>query len=439
MSIACLGISTQRGSFTTWNPETGKHYHRFITWKDLRADTLVQEWNSSMIMKSLRAGSHLLYMMSRSKRFLAGSVLKLMNTQMTLRLNWILQHVPGLKEAASRGRVMFGGVDCWLLYKFTGKHITDVSSASATGLFDPFTMRWAGWALNLFQLPQNIFPEVVDTTTNFGYVSKEVFGADIPILCSMADQAASLFGSCCFHPGDLKITMGTGSFINVNTGNEPHASVSGLYPLVGWRIGSELVYVAEGASNDTGTLIEWAKYLGIVNEPSETSIMANSVDDSDGVYFIPAFSGLQAPINDQSAAAGFLGVKPTCSKAHLVRSLLESMVFRISLLYESLCKETHFTYHTIRIDGGVSKNDFIMQLLADLSGLEVERATSSEMPILGVAFLAGLQYGIWKKKEELLQFRHVEKIFVPCEERRKAYSTVFSEWKRALNRFKEWY
>ncbi|XP_015592528.1 putative glycerol kinase 5 [Cephus cinctus] len=438
-SIACLGISTQRGSFTTWNFETGKHYHRFITWKDLRADMMVKEWNSSMTMRGLRTGAHLLYVLSRSKRFLAGSVLKLMNTQMTLRLTWALQHVPGLNEAAINGRAVFGGVDCWLLYKLTGKHITDASSASATGLFDPFTMQWAGWALNLFKLPRNIFPKVVDTAGAFGNVSKDIFGAEIPICCSMADQAASLFGSGCFQPGDLKVTMGTGTFVNVNTGNEPHASVTGLYPLVGWRLGSELVYVVEGASNDTGTLIEWAKSLGIITQPSETSDLANSVLDSDGVYFVPAFSGLQAPINDQTAAAGFLGVKPTSGRAHLVRSLLESLAFRILLLYDSLRHETRYTYRKIRVDGGVSRNDFLMQLLADLTGLEVERATSSEMSILGIAFLAGLQQGIWKNREELLKLRHVEKCFKPNEERRLQYQPIVSQWKRALDRFKDWY
>ncbi|XP_033228077.1 putative glycerol kinase 5 isoform X2 [Belonocnema kinseyi] len=346
--ISCLGISSQRGTFLTWDLETGKHYHKFITWKDLRADTMVKEWNSSFTMKTLRAGSNALYAFFRSKRFLAGSVLKLMNTQTTLRLLWAVQNVPGLQEAAIRGKAVYGGVDCWLLYKLTGKHVTDVSSASATGLFDPFTMEWAGWALGIFKLPRSLFPEVRDTAGNFGTVPKDLFGAEIPIFCSMADQAASLYGSGCFKPGDLKVTMGTGSFLNVNTGQEPHASVTGLYPLVGWRLGSELVYVVEGASNDTGSLIEWAKFLGIINQFSETSDLANSVEDSNGVYFVPAFSGLQAPINDPLAAAGFLGLKPTSGKAHLTRSLLESLVFRILLLYKALLNETRFSYQRIR-------------------------------------------------------------------------------------------
>ncbi|OAD62930.1 Putative glycerol kinase 5 [Eufriesea mexicana] len=329
-TIVGLGISTQRCSFTTWNLKDGRHYHNFITWKDSRANDMVNEWNSSISMKGLRLGSQILYTLSRKKRYLAASVFKFMNTQISLRLLWALQHVPGLQEAANNGNAVFGGVDSWLLYKLTvqaqtrpsneppaagevfiklgdtviiviagipeRRHVTDVSSASATGLFDPFTMCWSYVMINLLKLPNSIFPEVMDTCGNFGVTPKDVFGVEIPILCSMADQSASLFGSGCTQPGDLKITMGTGTFVNVNSGSKAHASVSGLYPLVGWRINDELVYMVEGASNNTGVLIEWAKKIGIIDHAAETANTARSVNDSDGVYFVPAFSGLQTEI-----------------------------------------------------------------------------------------------------------------------------------------------
>ncbi|KAJ8670409.1 hypothetical protein QAD02_001668 [Eretmocerus hayati] len=436
--IETLGIATQRCSIITWDPETGKHYHNFITWKDLRADSLVNEWNSSLAMRGLRLGSKFLYTLSRNKRYQAGSVLQLMNQQMTLRLLWALQNVEGLREAADSGKAVFGGVDCWLLYKLTGEHVTDVSSASASGLYDPFTMQWSGWAQRMFGLPATMFPRVVDTAGDLG-IAKLYDDLTIPISCSMADQAASLFGSGCFKPGEIKLTMGTGSFFNVNTGSQPHASITGLYPLVGWRYGSELVYVVEGSSNDTGTIIEWTKSLDLIQNPLDTSALANSVKNSDGVYFIPAFSGLQAPISDQNAASGFLGVKPTTSKAHLVRSILESLVFRVLLIYECIHRETKFTYHTIRVDGGVSLNDFIMQLLADLTGLEVERSTSSEMSIFGVAFLAGLHKGIWKSKDDILKIRQVQEVFHPNKERLAEYQNLIQDWRRAVERFKNWY
>ncbi|XP_014212475.1 putative glycerol kinase 5 [Copidosoma floridanum] len=437
--IETLGISTQRGSIITWDPESGKHFHNFITWKDLRADSLVKEWDASLAMRGLRLGSRLLYMTLRNKRFQAGSVHRLMNTQMTLRLLWALQNVDGLRDAATSGKAVFGGVDCWLLYKFTGAHVSDVSSASASGLFDPFTMEWAGWAQKLFGLPATMFPRVVDTAGDFGRLPGSLFGADIPISCSMADQAASLFGSGCFQSTELKLTMGTGSFINVNTGLEPCVSVAGLYPLVGWRFGSELTYVVEGASNDTGSIIEWARAMEFVQNPVDTNTLATSVNDSDGVYFVPSFSGLQAPINNPNAASGFIGVKPTTRKAHLVRAMLESLVFRVILLYECIIRETKFSYHSIKVDGGVSRNDFAMQLLADLTGLEVERSTSSEMSILGVAFLAGLHQGIWRNKQDILKLRKVERVFTPSKKRRGDYEKVIKEWKRAVEKFKDWY
>ncbi|GAB1866198.1 Putative glycerol kinase 5 [Camponotus japonicus] len=438
-SIVCFGISSQRASFITWNLKTGKHYHKFITWKDQRASALVNEWNQSMTMKGFRIVSRILHTVTRNNRFLAGSVLKFMNMQVNLKLVWVLQNISGLREAASNGEMAFGGVDCWLLYKLTGKHIMDVSSASATGIFDPFQMKWSNWLLYMLQLPHNILPEVVDTAGNFGIIPESLFGAEIPIYCSMADQAASLFSSGCFKPGDLKVTMGTGTFLNVNTGREPHASVAGLYPVVGWRIGEELIYVAEGSSSDTGILIEWVKSIGIVNDATETAGMANSVNDTDGVYFVPAFSGLQAPINDYTAATGFLGIKPTTKKEHIVRSLLESLVFRIKLLHECLRNETSFTCQKIKVDGGVSQNDFIMQSLADSTGLDVERPKSVEMSILGVAFLAGLQCGLWKSREEISMLHQVDKIFKPNKESQSFYQHAYNQWKRAVERFKNWY
>ncbi|XP_043671784.1 putative glycerol kinase 5 [Vespula pensylvanica] len=438
-SFACFGISAQRGTFSCWNLLTGKHYHNFITWKDLRADSMVKEWNHSIMIRGLRIVAYILYILSKSKRFLAGSVLKFMNTQITLRLLWALQHVSGLREATINDSVAFGSIDCWLLYKLTGRHITDVSSASATGLFDPFTMKWATWIFSLLKIPSHIFPKIVDTTTNFGVTPKHIFGVEIPIVCCMADQAASLFGSGCFQPGDMKITMGTGTFVNVNTGTEPHATITGLYPLVGWRMGSELVYIVEGASNDTGILMEWAKALEIYKDVAETADLANSVEDSDGVYFIPAFTGLQAPINNHTAAAGLLGVKSTTNKGHIVRSLLESLVFRTLLLYDSLRTETCFTFKKTRIDGGVSQNDFIMQLLADLTGLEVERPINVEMSIFGVAICAGLYCGIWRNKEELIHLRKIDKVFKPNKKSQLSYENVIAQWKRAVDRFKDWY
>nr|CAD7194093.1 unnamed protein product [Timema douglasi] len=439
--VTCLGISTQRSTFTTWHKDTGKTFHNFITWKDIRADGLVRYWNNSYKMMSLRTGARLLYTFTRSKRFLAGSVLRLMNTQVTMRLVWALQHVESLKEAASQGHAMFGTVDTWLLYRLTAGrlHVTDVSNASATGMYDPFTMDWGSWALQLFNIPGDMLPKVCDTAANFGVVDPRILGTALAIRCSMADQAASLFGLCCFQEGDVKVTMGTGTFINLNTGKTPHASVAGLYPLVGWRYKDEIVYVAEGASNDTGSLVKWAQQVGFVNTPAESAEQALSVKDSDGVFFVPAFNGLQAPINDYQAAAGFIGLKPTTSKHHMVRAILESLAFRVVQLYDTLQQEAGCDCSLIRVDGGVSHNDFVCQLLADLIEIKVERPTSTEMSVLGVGFLAGLYSGVWKSKEELCQLRKVDRVFEPQKNSKQNYEPIMTQWSEALTRFFNWY
>ncbi|KAL0869923.1 hypothetical protein ABMA27_006119 [Loxostege sticticalis] len=440
--MSAMGISTQRSTFITWSRSTGKPFHRFITWKDMRADRLVRQWNDSYTWKLIKAGAYALYLVTRSKRFRAGSALKFMNSQTTLRLHWAIHNVPELKAAIEDGDAMFGTLDCWLLYKLSGNkiHMTDVSSASATGFFDPFTMQWASWAMTLFKIPAEALPTVVDTAgDHFISTSPAVWGHSIPIRSSMADQTASMWGSCCFEVGDVKLTMGTGTFFDINTGSHPHASVSGLYPVVGWQIGKELVYSAEGANSDTASIIKWAQNLGLFGDPEETAEIAQSVPDSDGVYFIPAFSGLGPPYNDGTAASGFVGMKPSTTRAHLVRAVLESLAFRTAQLYDCVRAETDFEFHSIRLDGGVSNNDFVAQLVADLTGLQVERPVNVEMSSLGCAHIVGLQLGIWKSKEELKSLRKIASILKPRREARQWYQAHIARWEDAARRMCGWY
>lgn len=282
-------------------------FHNFITWKDLRADNLVKKWNSSLYIKSLRTGCSVLHSVTRNARFLAGSVLKLMNTQITMRLLWVMQNNNEFQKAINNKTALFGTLESWLLYRFRQgndrtkqvEHISDISNATATGFFDPFTLKWAGWALNMFSIKEEILPKVVDNSYDYGTIDPSIFGAPIRIGCSISDQSASLFGSNCFNKGDIKVTLGTGSFLNVNTGDKCNASVHGLYPLVAWRLHNnenpkiaELIYCVEGASNDTGSIIQWAINFGLFKDPSLSSDIANSVENSDGAYFVPAFSGI---------------------------------------------------------------------------------------------------------------------------------------------------
>ncbi|XP_055322195.1 putative glycerol kinase 5 [Sitodiplosis mosellana] len=451
IDISCLGISTQRSTFITWDRTTGETFHNFITWKDLRADSMVRKWNDSVTLKLMHGVSHFLYMFTRNKRFLAGSVLKLMNAQTTLRLSWMIQNNKKLQAAIEHKNALFGTLDSWLLYRlrqgndldFKPEHISDVTSCSATGFYDPFTLQWAKWALNLFSIKANMLPTVVDNSYNFGHIHRSLLGHEIPIGSSLGDQSASMWGSCCFNTGDIKITLGTGSFLNLNTGSQCPASIYGLYPLVAWRYAdkknTELVYCMEGAANDTGSIIQWAMNFGLFQDPSKSADIANSVDDTEDVYFVPAFSGLGAPINDHQAASGLIGIRPSTKNAHIVRAILESIAFRLTQLYTCTQTETNFKFSVIRVDGGVSKNDFICQLLADLTKLKVERAFDSELSALGAGFLAGLRVGIWNTRDELVKLRKVERVFVPNESVYERSMNKMKNWERAVNRFKGWY
>lgn len=452
--ITGLGLSTQRCSFISWDKKTDEYFHNFITWKDLRADNLVKKWNSSFTIKMINTVSYLLYLVSRSKRFLAGSVLTMMNSQVTLRLLWQMENNTRLKEAITNKTAAFGTLDTWLLYKLRKglentseiEQISDITSATATGFFDPFTRTWAKWAFTFFSIKSEILPKVVDNAYNFGYVHKSLFGNKIKISSSLSDQSAAMWGSCCFNEGDVKVTLGTGSFLNLNTGKQCHASVYGLYPLVAWQFNSQnknnndkLVYCVEGAANDTGTIINWGLNFGLYDDPAKTSDIAESVQDTDGVFFVPAFSGLGPPINDHKAASGFLGIRPSTRKAHMVRAILESITFRVAQLYQCTKSETDYKLTCIRIDGGVSKNNFICQLIADVTGLKVERAVNSEASVVGSCFVAGLKEGIWNNKEDLLQFRIIDKIFMPRPEMKLKCSEKLKEWETAIHRFKGWY
>ncbi|XP_030630356.1 glycerol kinase 5 [Chanos chanos] len=441
--MQALGISTQRGTFTTWDRKTGKPFHNFISWQDLRAAELVRSWNTSCMWKTLQGILKALHFLSRHKRFLATSLVVFSTQHVSLRLSWVLRNMPQLTKAVEEGNCCFGTIDTWLLYKLTKGlvHATDYSNASATAMFDSYQMCWSGFLCALLSLPLSILPVVQDTSHNFGSTDPSIFGIPIPIMSVMADQQAAMFGECCFETGDVKITMGTGTFMDINTGSKPHTSVAGLYPLVGWKIGPEVVYLAEGNAAGTGTAIKWAQELGLFSDVKETEAMATSVEDSDGVCFVPSFSGLQAPLNDPKACASFMGLKPSTTKSHLVRAILESIAFRNKQLYDIMLRETCIPITKIRADGGVCTNDFIMQLTTDLLGRKVSRPSHFDMSCLGAAFVAGLGVGLWKNKEELKKLQTTDRLFMPQYGKGDGgkYETILQNWERALKRSLHWY
>ncbi|XP_035133652.1 glycerol kinase 5 isoform X1 [Callithrix jacchus] len=466
--IVGLGISTQRATFITWNKDldesgnhhsqqtdprtesqapyvlthrkTGNHFHNFISWQDLRAVELVKSWNNSLLMKLFHSSCRVLHFFTRSKRLFSASLFTFTTQQTSLRLVWILQNLIEVQKAVEEENCCFGTVDTWLLHKLTkgSVYATDFSNASTTGLFDPYKMCWSGMITSLISIPLSLLPPVRDTSHNFGSVDEEIFGVPIPIVALVADQQSAMFGECCFQTGDVKLTMGTGTFLDINTGNSPQQTIGGFYPLIGWKIGQEVVCLAESNAGDTGTAIKWAQQLDLFTDAAETEKMAKSLEDSEGVCFVPSFSGLQAPLNDPWACASFMGLKPSTSKYHLVRAILESIAFRNKQLYEMMQKEIHIPVTKIRADGGVCKNSFIMQMTSDLINENIDRPADIDMSCLGAASLAGLAVGFWTDKEELKKLRQSEVVFKPqkkCQE----YETSLENWAKAVKRSMNWY
>uniref|UniRef100_A0A8V5HAG5 Glycerol kinase 5 n=1 Tax=Melopsittacus undulatus TaxID=13146 RepID=A0A8V5HAG5_MELUD len=390
--VAGLGISTQRGTFITWHKRTGKPFHNFISWQDVRSAELVNSWNKSLLLKA--------------------------------------------EEAARKNNCCFGTVDTWLLYRLTkgSVYATDYSNASATGVFEPFTKCWNPTLCNLLSIPMSIYPPVKDTSFNFGSADSEIFGVPIPIMAVVADQQSAMFGECCFHPGDVKLTMGTGGFWNVNTGEHLFASRRGLYPLIGWKIGEEVVYLTEGCISDVGTVIKWAQDINLFTNVDETAKMARSIVDSEGVCFVPGF---QVSVNDPYICASFMGLKPSTTRSHLVRAILESVAFRNKQLYDMIVKKIRIPLQTIRADGGVSNNSFVMQMTSDLINKKIEKPVNADMSSLGAAFLAGLASGFWTGKEQLKKLRQIEVVFEPQKDS-KEYKPAMDTWLQAMKCSLHW-
>ncbi|XP_065066249.1 putative glycerol kinase 5 isoform X2 [Rhopilema esculentum] len=440
--ITSLGISVQRGSFITWDRNTGEVLHNFIGWQDLRASKITDDWNSSLTINSIKFASKVLYAFTGKNRFKAASVITFSPYHASMRLYWMLKNNPTVYRKAHNGTLLFGTIDSWLLWKLSkGKlHVTDYSNASSTGIFDPYMMTWSTVFCSILELPLSIFPSFIDTSGFIVDVDESIFGHSFPIHALAADQQAAVFGQCCFNEGDINCTLGTGTFIDINTGLNPHASIGGLYPVVGWKIKEETVFIAEGNTQGTSSSVELLKNLGLFDDVSLTADMANEVENSDGVYFIPAFNGLQAPINDNHAVPLLIGMNIDTSRQHIVRAVLESIAFRFHQLYQIVISEIQVPVKSsIKADGGVARNDFVVKLIASLTKHETDRAAFSDMSALGAAFFAGLGAGVWKSKEELLDLRVSGKTFQPDLDMGKSYVSTLKTWEKAMERSLGWY
>lgn len=439
----CLGITCQRNTFLLWHRETGRPLCNMITWQDRRASQTCKDWNASLQFKFLHTGASLLHFVTGSKRFLAASILLLITQQVAPRLYWALNNYPNALDLALAGKVCFGTIDTWLLWKLTGGkvHATDYSNISTSALFDPYQMQYSDLVLSTLGIPASILPNVKDTGGLFGHTDEDIFGAEIPITAIVSDQTSAMFAQGCWSPGDVKCTLGTGMFLSFNTGRKAHASLTGFYPEIGWKIGEELVYLAEANFPSCGSVIQWGLNFGLYSDPSQTAGIAEMVESSDGLCFVPAFDGIQVPHNDPTAAAGMIGLTHNTRKEHMVRALLESIAYNFKQVFEAGKSELNLEVNRIRVDGGVCNNDFVMQLTSNIIGHTIERPAESDITVYGAVFIAGLACGFWESKDEIKRFWKLDRTFDPVVDAsgKGVMLDRYRNWQRALERCLSWY
>ena len=422
--IAAIGITNQRETVVVWDRKTGEPICHAIVWQCRRTAEYCDTLKQSGMEPEIRSRTGLLI----DPYFSA------------TKLRWILENVEGARERAERGELLFGTIDTWLIYRLTGGqvHATDPSNAARTMLFNIHTLQWDEELLKLFEIPACMMPKVLPSSGVFGYTAPHLFGGSIPIAGVAGDQQAALFGQCCFDAGDAKNTYGTGGFLLMNIGKQPILSEGGLLTTVGWQIGNEVNYVTEGSVFVCGAVIQWIRDgLGLLKRASDSEKMAMKVPDNGGVYLVPAFVGLGAPYWDAYARGGIQGLTRAANKNHIVRAALESMAYQTADVLEAMKRETGTSLSALRVDGGASANNFLLQFQADILNVELLRPRCVETTAWGAASLAGLAVGVYSDTEELRREWQIDRSFAPqmsIEEREK----LLAGWHRAVERTLEW-
>ena len=335
---------------------------------------------------------------------------------------------------------MFGTVDTWLMWNLTKGQVfaTDYTNASRTMLFDIHKRQWDPEILDYFQIPKSMLPEVLPSSGMFGVTEESVIGGEIPIAGAAGDQQAALFGQCCFDAGEAKNTYGTGCFLLMNTGEKKVDSKSNLLSGIAWGVGDEITYSLEGSAFNAGSVIKWLRdEVELIKTARECDIYAEQVEDSNGLYFVPAFTGLGAPYWDMYARGIMVGLTRGVNKKHICRAVLESITYQMTDLLEAMMKDSGIVLKDLRVDGGASVSDIMMQIQADMTGVNVNRPKNVETTALGAAYCAGLATGVWDSLEEIEANRAVDKIFVPSMEITKR-NEKYSDWKRAVERSRNW-
>jgi glycerol kinase len=421
--IDSIGITNQRATCVLWDKKTGKPLDKAIVWQDSRTAKECEE------LKNSEWGE-------KARQKTGWEIAPVYSSMM---VQWLLENKPEIKAEVEKGDILFGTMDTWLIWKLTGgkKHAISYSNASVTGSLNLETGEWYKEFLDYLGVPVSIYPEIINDSGDFGETDPEIFGTAVPIRGSIADQHAALFAQECRTAGTAKITNGTGSFVDINIGNQLVVPGAGLNTVIAWKLGDTITYAVEGYAGTTGSAIQWLKEgLGIITDAAETEAMAESVEDSNGVYFVPALTGFNAPYWDSFARGTIFGITRGTKKEHIVRATLEAIAFRIKDICDVVESKADIEMKKVRIDGGVSKNNFLAQRIADILNAQVGRPGSIEATSLGAAQMAGLYTGFWEE-EDLAKAVEIEKTFMPDlspEERRKEYFI----WKRAVDRTIKW-
>ena len=419
-NIAAIGITNQRETTIVWDAETGTPVYNAIVWQDRR---------TSEYCDSLKAQGHT--EMIRSK---TGLIVDAYFSATKIR--WILENVPGARQKAEEGKLRFGTVDTWLVWMLTRgeAHVTDVSNASRTMLLNINTLQWDDELLSLFGIPKSMMPQVRSSSEVYGHTKTTIFAHPVPIAGIAGDQQAALFGQMCTEPGSVKNTYGTGCFLLMNSGTKPIMSSNNLLTTVAWKIGDTVNYALEGSIFVAGSVVQWLRDgLGVIRSSAEVEALATSVPDNAGVFFVPALTGMGAPYWDQYAKGTITGLTRGATAAHIARAALEGIAFQTMDIVEAMKKDAGVDLKELKVDGGASRNNFLMQFQSEVLGVEVIRPKVTETTAIGAAYLAGLAVGFWDSIDTVKQQWQQERTFSP-EMPQEKVEALKAGWKDAVGR-----
>lgn len=426
--IAGIGITNQRETTIIWDKETGKPIYNAIVWQCRRTAELCEQLKEEGLGDYIREHTGLLI-----DAYFSGTKIK-----------WILDNVEGARERAENGELLFGTVETWLIWNLTGGkvHVTDYSNASRTMLFDVDKLQWDEFLCEKLGVPMCMLPEPVESSKIYGTVAPGIIGIEelegVPICGAIGDQPAALFGQACFNPGQAKNTYGTGCFLLMNTGEKRVRSENNLLTGVAWSINGKTTYSIEGSAFNAGSVIKWLRdELHMVDTAPRVDELAESVENANGMFLVPAFTGLGAPYWDMYARGTIVGLTRGVNRAHFCRAVLESICFQMTDLLRAMTKDSNIILSELRVDGGASVSNIMMQIQADLIRTVVNRPKTVETTALGAAYLAGLCVGMWKTPEEIEKNREVERVFIPKMDK-KVRDRLCEDWKRAVERSRNW-